>query len=90
MQYRILVFVAFLGLTWAMPTTRLETDPELTAGYVEGDMVLDMHSRNGLRNEVYKWPDSTVYYKFFTQFGKQERKKKGKIKGIWFNKLNIS
>ncbi|KAM7352649.1 seminal metalloprotease 1-like [Cochliomyia hominivorax] len=64
----IVVLFALLGLALAMPTTRVETDPELTAGYVEGDMVLDTNTRNGLRSEVFRWPNNTVYYKFFTQF----------------------
>lgn len=71
----IVLFSALLGLALAMPTERIETDPELTAGYVEGDMVLDISSRNGLRKEVYRWPNNTVHYKFFTQFGKQEEKR---------------
>ncbi|XP_037827737.1 seminal metalloprotease 1-like [Lucilia sericata] len=65
---KLVVFTTLLGLSLAMPTTRVETDPELTAGYVEGDMVLDTNLRNGLRNEVFRWPNNTVYYKFFTQF----------------------
>lgn len=48
-----------------------DMDPELTAGYFEGDMVLPTDSnRNGLRDTIYRWPDNTVYYKFFTKFGK--------------------
>ncbi|XP_068140015.1 seminal metalloprotease 1-like [Drosophila tropicalis] len=47
----------------AATSTRIETDPELTAGYVQGDMVFNTpESRNGLINETYRWPDKTVYY----------------------------
>ncbi|XP_013114101.1 seminal metalloprotease 1 [Stomoxys calcitrans] len=65
---RLLVGAALMGLVWALPmVSRLETDPELTAGYVEGDMVIDAKARNGLRNESLQWPDGIVYYKFFQQ-----------------------
>nr|WDQ39758.1 seminal metalloprotease 1 [Exorista sorbillans] len=64
------IFLAiFKGLALAKPALRVENDPELTAGYEEGDMVLDtMLLRNGLRKPVYRWPNNTVYYKFFTEF----------------------
>ncbi|KAH8398434.1 hypothetical protein KR215_002045 [Drosophila sulfurigaster] len=41
---------------------RVETDPELTAGYFEGDMVLEQQGRNGLVNENYRWPNRIIYY----------------------------
>lgn len=66
----LVICTALLGLVWALPmVTRVETDPELTAGFVEGDMVPDEKARNGLRNEIYKWPGNVVYYKFHTEFG---------------------
>ncbi|XP_061401154.1 seminal metalloprotease 1-like [Musca vetustissima] len=65
----LVICTALLGFVFALPmVTRVETDPELTAGFVEGDMVLDINARNGLRNEVYKWPNNIVYYKFHTEF----------------------
>ncbi|XP_061401158.1 seminal metalloprotease 1-like [Musca vetustissima] len=65
----LIIATALLGFVFALPmVTRVETDPELTAGFVEGDMVLDTNTRNGLRNEVYRWPNNVVYYKFHTEF----------------------
>jgi len=40
----------------------IEDDPELTAGYVEGDMVIDDLNRNVLINEAKRWPGKTVRY----------------------------
>uniref|UniRef100_A0A1L8EGD1 Metalloendopeptidase n=1 Tax=Haematobia irritans TaxID=7368 RepID=A0A1L8EGD1_HAEIR len=71
---RLVICAALMGFVWALPmVTRMETDPELTAGYVEGDMVIDDITRNGLRNEVYKWPDAIVYYKFYTVLDEPHR-----------------
>ncbi|TMW46256.1 hypothetical protein DOY81_008665, partial [Sarcophaga bullata] len=66
----VLALSALLGSSMALPTPKeyKETDPELTAGYVEGDMVLDSTTRNGMRDEVRRWPDNIVYYKFHTEF----------------------
>lgn len=61
----LLLAFAFLEGLSAAPAagvTRVETDPELTAGYFEGDIVLDAQGRNGLINQTYRWPDNTVYY----------------------------
>lgn len=44
-------------------------DPELTAGYFEGDILLDGNQRNGLRSDEYRWPNNLVPYKFFTELG---------------------
>lgn len=55
-------FIEGLSAAPAASVTRVETDPELTAGYFEGDIVLDPQGRNGLINETYRWPDNTVYY----------------------------
>nr|WFF64590.1 seminal metalloprotease 1-like protein [Exorista sorbillans] len=63
-----IILVGIFILALAKPLQRKETDPELTAGYVEGDMVMDTLQRNGLRSPVYRWPNNTVYYKFFTEF----------------------
>ncbi|XP_061401153.1 seminal metalloprotease 1-like [Musca vetustissima] len=65
----LVICTALLGFVFTLPmVTRVETDPELTAGFVEGDMILDINLRNGLRDKVYKWPNNTVYYKFQTKF----------------------
>lgn len=55
-------FIKGLSAAPAAGVTRVETDPELTAGYFEGDIVLDAQGRNGLINQTYRWPDNTVYY----------------------------
>lgn len=55
-------FIKGLSAAPAAVVTRVETDPELTAGYFEGDIVLDPQGRNGLINETYRWPDNIVYY----------------------------
>uniref|UniRef100_A0A1I8N0Y7 Metalloendopeptidase n=1 Tax=Musca domestica TaxID=7370 RepID=A0A1I8N0Y7_MUSDO len=70
----LVICTAILGFVFALPlVTREETDPELTAGYVEGDMILEVNSRNGMRKEVYRWPNNTLYYKFHTQFDDDHR-----------------
>lgn len=47
---------------------RRESDPELTAGFMQGDMIFDSMARNGWRGDAFQWPNQTVYYKFFNQF----------------------
>lgn len=47
-----------------------EPDPELTAGYFQGDMEVD-YQRNGEISETLHWPNATVYYKIDEEFGKQ-------------------
>lgn len=70
----LVAFACFNGLS-AAPTgadgvARIETDPELTAGYFEGDIVLDTQTRNGRINETYRWPDNIVYYFISSNIGK--------------------
>ncbi|XP_037960760.1 seminal metalloprotease 1-like [Teleopsis dalmanni] len=62
--YIFLVF-AYLTVCESAPATqqRVETDPELTAGYFEGDIVLD-NNRNGIITKTRHWPNGIVYYKF--------------------------
>ncbi|KRG07932.1 uncharacterized protein Dmoj_GI25857, partial [Drosophila mojavensis] len=43
------------------PAAGVELDPELTAGYTEGDMILN-EDRNGLIKKTYRWPNRIVYY----------------------------
>ncbi|XP_020806080.1 seminal metalloprotease 1 [Drosophila serrata] len=59
-----LVILCLASICLAAPATqeRIESDPELTAGYIEGDMVPSPQGRNGMINETYRWPDRTVYY----------------------------
>uniref|UniRef100_A0A1A9WUH0 Metalloendopeptidase n=1 Tax=Glossina brevipalpis TaxID=37001 RepID=A0A1A9WUH0_9MUSC len=63
--YGVFLISLLIGLSCSLP---VDKDPELTAGYVEGDMILTSRQRNGLRDEVWRWPNNTVYYKFFTVF----------------------
>ncbi|KAH8378329.1 hypothetical protein KR093_010742 [Drosophila rubida] len=57
-----LLWSSFLGDVLAAPRSRQETDPELTGGYYEGDMLLNPQLRNGLRSETYRWPNGIVNY----------------------------
>ncbi|KAH8282684.1 hypothetical protein KR054_009132 [Drosophila jambulina] len=64
-MYNYIIFSLILVLisgTLALPADRIETDPELTAGFVEGDMVPSGSQRNIWRNETYRWPNRIVYY----------------------------
>lgn len=67
----ILLGCLFLGISPAPSNKRAleESDPELTAGYYQGDMEIDL-KRNGLRSELARWPNATVYYKIDEEFGK--------------------
>ncbi|KAH8267482.1 hypothetical protein KR018_007249 [Drosophila ironensis] len=58
----VTLFLASSCLAAPATQERVETDPELTAGYIEGDMVPSPEARNGLRNETYRWPNRIVYY----------------------------
>lgn len=49
-------------------TPREETDPELTAGYFQGDMDVDF-GRNGQLSETRRWPNATVPYRISEEFG---------------------
>ncbi|XP_017050615.1 seminal metalloprotease 1 [Drosophila ficusphila] len=44
-----------------------ETDPELTAGYFQGDMDVDF-TRNGMLTETRRWPNATVPYRISEEF----------------------
>lgn len=46
-----------------------ETDPELTAGFFQGDMEVDF-ARNGQISESRRWPNATVPYTISEEFGK--------------------
>ncbi|XP_016977284.1 seminal metalloprotease 1 [Drosophila rhopaloa] len=58
----VTLFLASCCLAAPATQQRIETDPELTAGYFEGDIVLGPEGRNGIRNESLRWPDRIVYY----------------------------
>ncbi|KAH8377961.1 hypothetical protein KR093_008124 [Drosophila rubida] len=49
---------------------REETDPELTAGYFQGDMEVEF-LRNGELAPTRHWPNATVYYKIEEEFDDQ-------------------
>ncbi|EDV99284.1 seminal metalloprotease 1 [Drosophila grimshawi] len=57
----------------AAPAVRVETDPELTAGYTQGDMILENQERNGMINESYRWPNRVVYYFINRDIDQQHR-----------------
>ncbi|KAH8272352.1 hypothetical protein KR026_007123, partial [Drosophila bipectinata] len=57
-----IIFLASSCFAAPAKQERIETDPELTAGYIQGDMVPSPQARNGLRNETYRWPNRIVYY----------------------------
>ncbi|XP_036320139.1 seminal metalloprotease 1-like [Rhagoletis pomonella] len=61
----IFALLSVIGAGLAAPLSPpIEEDPELIAGYFEGDIVLSSSQRNGYRNETRRWPNNTVYYKF--------------------------
>lgn len=66
------VLLSVLSASLAVPLrSTVDEDPELIAGYFEGDIVLEPTQRNGLRNGTRRWPDNIVYYKFNEEyFGK--------------------
>lgn len=65
----LLLLLVVVNVAWAAPSIRIETDPELTAGYIEGDMVSSGSSRNIWRNETYRWPNRIIYYHINSYIG---------------------
>lgn len=66
-----LILLLSLGISAApAPAVRTEVDPELTAGYSEGDMIISAKQRNGLRSDNYRWPNRTVYYYINSNIGR--------------------
>ncbi|XP_050321646.1 seminal metalloprotease 1-like [Bactrocera neohumeralis] len=64
-----LVVLLVFGTSLALPVDLVsEEDPELTAGYFEGDIVLDVAPRNGMHNTSLHWPNGIVYYKIWEGF----------------------
>lgn len=68
------LLTSFISLTQSVPIklTSLD-DPELTAGYFEGDIVLPSIQRNGLRSDIHRWPNNLVPYKFSTELGNKPK-----------------
>lgn len=63
------VLLSVLSASLAVPLrSTVDEDPELIAGYFEGDIVLEPTQRNGLRNGTRRWPDNIVYYKFNEEY----------------------
>jgi len=63
MIFNVALTLVLLALSQAAPLqNRIETDPELTAGFFEGDIILD-NARNGHRNNSFHWPNNLVYYR---------------------------
>ncbi|XP_018789559.1 PREDICTED: seminal metalloprotease 1-like [Bactrocera latifrons] len=80
-----LVMLFVLGTSRALPVDSVsEEDPELTAGYFEGDIVLNAAPRNGMSNTSLQWPNGIVYYKFWEGFFDQVQETliKGAMKTI--------
>lgn len=72
--YQTLICLALLSLTlnncYGAPLeSNWEEDPELTGGYIEGDMIFDFN-RNGFISESKRWPNKTVLYKMSADIGK--------------------
>lgn len=66
----VIAFAKGLSAAPAAVVARAETDPELTAGYFQGDMILDQRERNGMIDESYRWPNRVVYYFINSYIGK--------------------
>ncbi|XP_036337893.1 seminal metalloprotease 1-like [Rhagoletis pomonella] len=72
-----LAFVLFAITTSGLSAPliqNIEEDPELIAGYFQGDIVLAPSQRNGVRNETLRWPNNTVYYKINDGFFDEEHR----------------
>ncbi|XP_033236222.1 seminal metalloprotease 1-like [Drosophila pseudoobscura] len=61
------VFGAPLRSTHSTSNEETETDPELAAGYFEGDLDVEF-GRNGLPKETQRWPNGSVPYKIDEAF----------------------
>ncbi|KNC22839.1 hypothetical protein FF38_08045 [Lucilia cuprina] len=69
-QYQSLVLLLLLiANCYALPVDLAseEENPELTAGFIEGDMDIDL-SRNGGTDENKRWPDGIVYYEISDEY----------------------
>ncbi|XP_017848228.1 seminal metalloprotease 1-like [Drosophila busckii] len=74
-KYLLILLSLWLHIKYThnAPATRMETDPELTAAYYEGDMMLSTAQRNGLIANTYRWPERIVYYRFSSNIDQQHR-----------------
>ncbi|EDW12868.2 uncharacterized protein Dmoj_GI22585 [Drosophila mojavensis] len=70
--FLLLVLMKSCSAAPAVTSDRVETDPELTAGYFEGDMIMN-EDRNGMIDETYRWPNRIVYY-FINSYIDQEHR----------------
>lgn len=64
-------FLVLVGLAVVLgyPAVSHVEDPELTAGYFEGDMKMRIQGRNGLKDSVWYWPSNIVHFKISESFG---------------------
>lgn len=68
------------GLLFLVHLSISSQDPEETGQYYQGDLELTneqlqnlvnpVNSRNGIRNEKYRWPHRTLLYKISPEYGK--------------------
>lgn len=73
------MFLALLAVTQAFPTQTWEEDPELSAGFFEGDLDLNeeqqkqlsspIEERNGLIATAKRWPNNIVHFKITEELG---------------------
>ena len=53
-----------------------QDDPELTAGFTEGDMEIDKVTLyNGMTDATKRWPNAVVHYSLDNAFGKKKKNK---------------
>lgn len=63
------VVLACLAVALGYPAVSHVEDPELTAGYFQGDMKMDITGRNGLKDNKLYWPSKVVYFNVSENFG---------------------
>lgn len=56
-------------MAYGFPTGSNVEDPELTAGYFQGDMKMKIAGRNGLRDPIDHWPGGIVYFNVSDSIG---------------------
>lgn len=65
----VFVVLACLAVALGYPAVSHVEDPELTAGYFQGDMKLEVTGRNGLKDKAMYWPGKIVYFNVSDNFG---------------------
>lgn len=63
------VVLAIAAVVFGYPAVSHVEDPELTAGYFQGDMKMRIDGRNGLINPLEHWPNKIVYFNVSESFG---------------------